>query len=208
MIDVYLTESIKTLTEVRNDRAAACAIEKIVNAIYFAFSGDKKLLIVGNGGSAADAQHIAGEFVGRFALNRPALPALALTADGAVLTALSNDFGFSSVFSRQISAFGRRGDVFIALSTSGKSDNILAAINHANELGLTTIGFTGAAPYNPMPELCSVCFCAPSTSTPIIQQVHLTVLHAICAQIEHELFGENPSPRAARAVTSADGPGT
>jgi len=151
-----------------------------------------KVLLAGNGGSAADAQHIAAEFVGRFVKDRMPLPAIALTTDTSALTAIGNDYGFDAVFERQVRALGRKGDVFVGISTSGRSPNIVAALKAARELGATTIGLTrnGATP---MHALCDLVIGAPSEETALIQQLHITAAHAICYLVEHELFGAQAS---------------
>lgn len=149
-----------------------------------------KLLICGNGGSAADAQHWAGELVSRFLRDRPGLPAIALTTDSSILTAIGNDFGYERVFARQVEALGRPGDVLFALSTSGRSANILAALRAARQGGLLAIGFTGAAG-DAMAPLCDLLLRVPSPSTPRIQEGHAVLGHAICALIEEAL-----APRA------------
>ena len=153
------------------------------------FKKDGKLLIAGNGGSAADAQHFAGELVSRFLFDRPALSAIALTTDSSILTAIGNDYGYENVFARQIQAHGRSGDVFIAISTSGNSANILKAIQTAKAIGLVVIGLTGRSG-GKMKDMCDVCLCAPSDSTPRIQECHLFFEHTLCACIEESLFGE------------------
>jgi D-sedoheptulose 7-phosphate isomerase len=154
-----------------------------------AYRDKRKLLIAGNGGSAADAQHFAGELVSRFHFDRPALAAIALTTDTSVLTAIGNDYGYEDIFSRQIQALGIAGDVFIAISTSGNSPNILKALVQARQQGLATIGLTGKSG-GKMKVLCDVCICAPSDSTPRIQECHLVLEHTLCACIESELFGD------------------
>ena len=146
-----------------------------------------KVLLAGNGGSAADCQHIAGELVVRFRKNRPALPAIALTVDTSVLTACLNDFGPEPVFARQVEALGRHNDIFWAFSTSGKSANILAACETARNLGMKTIGFTGET-VNEFASLCTLCFHAPSTITSHIQECHITVGHMLCNVVEERLF--------------------
>jgi D-sedoheptulose 7-phosphate isomerase len=150
-----------------------------------------KVLLAGNGGSAADAQHIAAEFVGRFVNDRVPLPAIALTTDTSALTAIGNDYGFDLVFERQLRALARPGDVFVGISTSGKSPNIVAALKAARELGVFSVGLTREAPA-PMHELCDVTVGVASTETAIIQQIHITAAHAICYLVEHELFGAPP----------------
>lgn len=147
-----------------------------------------KVLLAGNGGSAADAQHVAAELVGRFIDDRAPLAAIALTTDTSALTAIGNDYGFDQVFARQVRALGRKGDVFIGISTSGRSANILEALKAARELGIATIGFTKAA-QTPMQALCELVLAVPSEETALIQQIHITAAHAICHLIESELFG-------------------
>jgi D-sedoheptulose 7-phosphate isomerase len=147
-----------------------------------------KVLFAGNGGSAADAQHIAAEFVGRFINDRAPLAAIALTTDTSALTAIGNDYGFEQVFERQVRGLAREGDVLLAISTSGRSPNILAGLRAARELGATTVGFTGSSD-SPMLALCDIAVRAPSDSTPQIQQIHIVAAHAICGLIEQELFG-------------------
>jgi len=148
-----------------------------------------KILLAGNGGSAADAQHIAGELVGRFAFDRPGLCAVALTTDTSILTAIGNDYGYERLFSRQVQALGRKGDIFIGYSTSGKSPNVLDAFRAARGLGLGCIGFTGNRE-SPMRELCDHVFEVPSPDTPRIQEGHLVLGHILCGLIERELFGQ------------------
>jgi D-sedoheptulose 7-phosphate isomerase len=153
-----------------------------------AYHNGGKILVAGNGGSAADAQHFAGELVSRFYFDRPPLAAIALTTDSSILTAIGNDYGFEDVFARQVQALGRKGDVFIAISTSGNSPNILKAIEAAKSIGLVVIGLTGRTG-GKMKALCDVCLCAPSDSTPRIQECHLVIEHSLCACIEESLFG-------------------
>jgi D-sedoheptulose 7-phosphate isomerase len=150
-----------------------------------------KLLLAGNGGSAADAQHIAAELVGRLVSDRAPLPAIALTTDTSALTAIGNDYGFEQVFARQIRAIGRKGDVFVAISTSGRSPNILAALQAAREIGVATVGFAKAA-QTPMHPLCDLVLAVPSEEAALIQQIHITAAHAICLLVEHELSGAEP----------------
>jgi D-sedoheptulose 7-phosphate isomerase len=146
-----------------------------------------KVLLAGNGGSAADAQHIAGELVSRFNFDRPGLAAVALTTDTSILTAIGNDYGYEQLFARQVQALGRTGDVLIAYSTSGKSPNILQALKVARAAGLVCIGFTGSRDA-PMPGLCHHTLAVPSTETPKIQEGHLVLGHILCGLIESALF--------------------
>ena len=170
------------------DRELVAAIVAIAGRIAQAIRGGGKLLLAGNGGSAADAQHIAAEFVGRFINDRAPLPAIALTTDTSALTAIGNDYGFDQVFERQVRALGRKGDVLVAISTSGRSPNIVAALKAARELGLVTVGFTKSA-QSPMRALCDHLLAVPSEETALIQQIHITAAHAICHLVERELFG-------------------
>src|ERR1700688_472874 len=148
-----------------------------------------RLLIIGNGGSAADAQHIAAEIVGRYKQDRPAYAAIALTTDTSALTAIANDYGFENVFARQVAGVGARGDVLLALSTSGRSANILAALRTGRGHGLVTIGFTGASG-EALGALCDHLLVARGDDTPVIQQIHLAVAHGICDEIERSLMRE------------------
>jgi len=147
-----------------------------------------KVLLAGNGGSAADAQHIAGELVSRFAFDRPGLASIALTTDTSVLTAIGNDYGFEKLFARQIQALGNSNDVFIGYSTSGRSPNILGAFAEARARGLICIGFTGNRG-GPMRELCDHLLQVPSSDTPRIQEAHLLLGHVLCGLIENAMFG-------------------
>ena len=149
-----------------------------------------KLLIIGNGGSAADAQHIAAEIVGRYKHDRPGYAAMALTTDTSALTAIANDYGFEAVFARQVEGLGNRGDVLLALSTSGRSPNIQAALRKARECGLVTIGFTGLKGKT-LGTLCDHLLVAPSDDTPIIQQIHLTFAHGICDEVEQAMMDKS-----------------
>jgi D-sedoheptulose 7-phosphate isomerase len=149
---------------------------------------DHKVVLFGNGGSAADAQHVAAELVNRFLMEREALPAIALTTNTSVLTSIANDAAFEQVFARQVRALVREGDVAVGISTSGNSPNVLQGIRAAKEQGATTVGFTGHSG-GKLQGLVDVCFCAPSNHTPCIQEAHITVWHAICEAVERELFG-------------------
>jgi D-sedoheptulose 7-phosphate isomerase len=170
------------------DRGFLSAVAAIADIITGCYRNGGKLLIAGNGGSAGDAQHIAAEFLSRYLLDRQPLPAIALTTDTSVLTAVGNDYGFERVFERQVRGLGRRGDVFLALSTSGRSANVLAALRAAREIGLITVGFTGSGA-NEMRGHCDHLLSAPTEETAVVQQVYLVAAHAICGVVEHELFG-------------------
>lgn len=152
-----------------------------------------KLLVAGNGGSAADAQHIAAEFVSRFNFDRPGLPALALTTDTSILTAVGNDYGYDRLFSRQVEANGVAGDVFLGISTSGNSANVLEALRACSDKGIMSFGLTGESGGS-MLELCDYCLCVPSRDTPRIQEAHILIGHTLCAMVEMALF-EDPRER-------------
>lgn len=166
----------------------ADAIAAAVDLLSKAFTSGNKLLVFGNGGSSADAQHLSAELVGRFVRERRALPAIALTTNQAVLTAWSNDYSFEDVFARQIDALGAPGDVALGISTSGASPNVLVALRRARDRGLRTIGLTGAHAAA-MAPLCDVVLSVPLETTARIQEVHLVTYHAICAALEARLFG-------------------
>ena len=170
-----------------NEKFVAATVA-IAERIAAALKSGGKVLLAGNGGSAADAQHIAAEFVGRFIDDRAPLAAIALTTDTSALTSIGNDYGFDKVFERQVRALGRKGDVFIGISTSGRSPNVVEALQAARELGLTTIGFTRDA-QTTMHALCDLVLGVPSEETALIQQIHITAAHAICHLVERELFG-------------------
>ncbi|HYP51264.1 MAG TPA: D-sedoheptulose 7-phosphate isomerase, partial [Pyrinomonadaceae bacterium] len=161
-------------------------IEKCAGIIFDAVSNGKKILICGNGGSAADAQHIAADFVGRYETERRGLPAIALTTDTSALTALSNDYGFERIFSRQVEALAAAGDVLISFSTSGNSPNVIAAVMKAREIGCKTIGLTGANGKK-LASLCDACILVPSNRTARIQEAHITIGHIWCEIIDSKL---------------------
>jgi D-sedoheptulose 7-phosphate isomerase len=172
------------------DRAFLSTVGEIAAVITDAYRNGGKLLIAGNGGSAADAQHIAAEFLSRYLLDRQPLPAIALTTDTSVLTAVGNDYGFEKAFERQVRGLGRRGDVFLAISTSGRSANVLAALRAAREMGLVTVGFTGSHT-SEMREYCDHILSVPCEETAVTQQIHIIAAHAICGVVERELFGRS-----------------
>jgi D-sedoheptulose 7-phosphate isomerase len=169
------------------DAGLARTIETVARLCAKALRDGNKLLLAGNGGSAADAQHLAAELVSRFYFDRPGLAAVALTTDTSALTAIGNDYGFERLFSRQVDALGRKGDVFIGLSTSGNSPNILKALDEARLKGLVTVGLTGQGGGR-MAALCDHCLRMPSSETPRIQEGHIVVGHTVCALIEREMF--------------------
>jgi D-sedoheptulose 7-phosphate isomerase len=185
-----LQESFEVHQNLLANTDIANAFEATRSVCVRAYREQRKLLIAGNGGSAADAQHFAGELLSRFYFDRPPLPAVALTTDSSVLTAIANDYRYEQVFSRQIQALGVAGDIFIAISTSGNSPNILHALAQAKTQGLTTIGLSGRSG-GKMKALCDICLCAPSDCTPRIQECHLVLEHALCACIEEALFASH-----------------
>jgi D-sedoheptulose 7-phosphate isomerase len=189
LIAAHFERSLAELAQATQDAALLAAAREIAEAIVAALRAGNKLLIIGNGGSAADAQHIAAEIVGRYKKDRPAYAAIALTTDTSALTAISNDYGFEQLFARQVEGLGRRGDVLLALSTSGRSANILAGLRTARERGLVTIGFTGAKG-EALGALCDHLLVAPSDDTPIVQQIHLTIAHGICDEVEQSMMRE------------------
>jgi D-sedoheptulose 7-phosphate isomerase len=195
VVAAHFRQSCEVLGRAAADPGLLASISAIADAITRAFRNGAKLLIAGNGGSAADAQHIAGELLSRFGFDRAPLPAIALTTDTSVLTAIGNDYGFERVFERQVRGLGRPGDIFLALSTSGRSPNVICALKAAREMGMVTIGFTGDGRRD-MTAYCDHCLAAPSGETPLIQQVHIVAAHAICGLVERDLFG-GASARAA-----------
>lgn len=188
----YIRSEIETSIAVKQsllaDEQLLSAIERAVDVVTEAYRRGNKTLLAGNGGSAADAQHLAGEFVSRFYFDRPGIPSIALTTDTSILTAISNDYGFERLFARQIQAQGCAGDVFIGISTSGNSPNIVEAFKECKRRGIFSIGLTGSNPCT-MDTLCDICIKVPSACTPRIQESHIMVGHIICSIVERELFG-------------------
>jgi D-sedoheptulose 7-phosphate isomerase len=191
VIRKQLKDSYKLKKQIAKDDKYIDQISQFALLLIKAYQSGHKVLIAGNGGSAADAQHMAAELVGRFTLNRAALPAVALTTDTSIITAMANDFGFDEIYSRQIDALGLPGDVFIALSTSGNSSNILKAIDHAKKKKILVLGFTGESG-GKMASGCDLCFRVPSTDTPRIQEAHAMIIHILCSLVEQTLFGSAP----------------
>lgn len=181
--------SIATKQRLLADEKLLELIAKAASVVTEAYRKGHKTLLAGNGGSAADAQHLAGEFVSRFYFDRPGIPSIALNTDTSILTAISNDYGFSKLFARQIQAQGREGDVFIGISTSGNSPNIVEAFKECRNRGIFSIGLTGSTPCT-MDNLCDICIKVPSSCTPRIQETHIMIGHIICSIVEQELFGE------------------
>jgi D-sedoheptulose 7-phosphate isomerase len=163
-------------------------IIELVDCLVQCFRNGNKLLLCGNGGSAADAQHVAAEFINRFRFDRPALPAIALTTDTSILTAIGNDSSFEFVFSRQVEALAVKGDILVGISTSGGSANVLKALEAARTKGVTIVGFTGEKGRNTMGTKCDYCLVVPSADTARIQECHEFVWHVICGLVEQTLF--------------------
>jgi D-sedoheptulose 7-phosphate isomerase len=170
------------------DRQAGL-IAEIAEVLIRAFRSGNKVILFGNGGSAADAQHLAAELVGKYYLRRPGLPAIALGANVCSLTAIGNDFSFDKVFVLQLAALARPGDVAVGISTSGRSRNVLAALRVARHRGLVTVGLCGAAS-DRMRPLVDICLSVPSRDTPRVQETHILAGHIVCELVEHELFGQ------------------
>jgi D-sedoheptulose 7-phosphate isomerase len=189
LIAAHLKLSLAALERAMKDATLLATARKTAEIVIATLREGNKLLIVGNGGSAADAQHIAAEIMGRYKQDRRPHAAIALTTDTSALTAIGNDYGFEQVFARQVAGLGRRGDALLALSTSGRSPNILAALGTARQHGLVTIGFTGSKGEALRP-LCDHLLVAPSDDTAIIQQLHLAVAHGVCEAIEQAMMGE------------------
>jgi D-sedoheptulose 7-phosphate isomerase len=188
-VEAFFARSLAALELAARDPGIVRTIADIAEVIGRSFAAGGKLLIAGNGGSAADAQHLSTEFLSRFVSDRRPLPAVALTTDTSALTAIGNDYGFDHVFERQVRALGRSQDVFLAISTSGKSRNVVLALQAAREAGLTTMGFTGAGG-EVMRALCDHCLMVASTETAIIQQIHIVAGHAVCGLVERALLEE------------------
>ncbi len=185
-VNQWLEASRGVLADALADGVFVDSVSRTAELITKAMRAGNKILLAGNGGSAADAQHIATELMVRFYLDRAPLPALALATDATAATAIGNDLGFEQLFARQVLALGQAGDVFLGLSTSGRSPNILAAFKAARARRMTTIGFTGANG-GAMADLCDVFVRVPSEKTPLIQQVHLAAGHIVCEIVEEAL---------------------
>jgi D-sedoheptulose 7-phosphate isomerase len=196
-IESYLRESAEIMRTYASDPAARQTLAAFADAITLAFRNDNKLLIAGNGGSAGDSQHIAGEFISRLFFDHAPLPAIALTTDTSVLTAVGNDYGYEKVFERQVLGLGRRGDVFLGISTSGKSPNVLRAFEAARKNGMVTLGFTGNGPgAAEMVSRCDLVLKAPTDKTALIQQVHIVAAHIVCGLVEERIFGKERASAA------------
>lgn len=186
-ISAQIAESQRVMAVMQTDAKLLSTLEKTVSACINCFKNGGKLLFAGNGGSAADAQHMAAEFVSRFAFDRPGLPAIALTTDTSILTAIGNDYGFDKLFARQIQAHGNKGDIFVGYSTSGRSSNILLGFEEARARNLICVGLTGNRG-GPMLELCDYLLEVPSSDIPKIQEGHFLLGHIICGLVEDAIF--------------------
>ena len=190
----YLTLSREAIQAAIDDAAFLATAEAIVDRIVEAVVAGRKMLFAGNGGSAGDAQHLAGEFLSRLNYDRAPVAAIALTTDTSVLTAIANDYGYDRVFERQVLGLGTPGDVLIAISTSGRSANILRGIEAARCKGLVVVGFTGRNG-GEMAARCDLCLHAPADTTPLVQQLHITAGHIICGMVEERLFPRSGRPQ-------------
>jgi D-sedoheptulose 7-phosphate isomerase len=190
-----IQKSVDTKSAMLVDAGLIGKISQASDLIIKAYQTGNKTLLAGNGGSAADAQHIAGEFVSRFYFDRPGIPSIALTTDTSIITAIGNDYGYDKLFERQVQAQGVAGDVFIGISTSGNSENIVKALVACKEKGIISVGLTGSN-RGKMDELCDICIKVPSCETPRIQESHILIGHIICCIAEENLFGmSNPENR-------------
>ncbi|HEV8677897.1 MAG TPA: D-sedoheptulose 7-phosphate isomerase [Stellaceae bacterium] len=195
----YLARSRDAVAAAIDDPAFVAMIAAIADRVAAALGSGHKVLLAGNGGSAADAQHLAGELLSRLYYDRAPMAAIALTTDSSVLTAIGNDYGYDRVFERQVLGLGCAGDVLIVISTSGRSPNILKAIAAGRANKLVVIGFTGQSG-GEMATHCDLCLHAPSDSTPLIQQLHITAGHIVCGLVEERLFPRERLPRAVAAA--------
>ena len=182
----YLNKSISVKNDLLQDTPVLSSISTVANIIVDAYKNGNKVILAGNGGSAADSQHIAAEFVSRFFFDRPGLPAIALTTDTSMLTAIGNDYGFDKLFARQLQAQSRPGDIFIGISTSGNSTNIIKAMELTQELGVTSIALCGKG--GVLQEIVEHSINVPSDITPYIQECHICIGHMICAIVEEAIF--------------------
>ncbi len=190
------------MLQIEEDTALLNTVKAIAQRCIASLRNGGKILFAGNGGSAADSQHMAAELVSRLSYDRPGLASIALTTDTSALTAIGNDYSFENLFSRQVEALGRKGDVLIGISTSGKSPNILKAFKAARSLGMVTIGFTGkTAPM--MAERCDLVLNIPSSETPKIQECHILLGHIVCSLIEEEMFGAEYNPKRSKQAVTA-----
>jgi D-sedoheptulose 7-phosphate isomerase len=187
-VKAMVADSIAAKQKVLADETLLASIVTVSQVVEKALRSGNKVMLAGNGGSAADSQHIAAEFVSRFEFDRPGLPSIALSTDTSMLTAIGNDYGYDYVFARQLEANGREGDVFIGISTSGNSKNVVAAVEAAKKRGIVTVALCGAG--GKLKDICDYALPVPSTHTPRIQENHILIGHAICAMVEEAIWGE------------------
>lgn len=193
MINEYIGNQVKKSIDVKqkllDSQELMDLIQEVALKCVEVYKNGNKTLIAGNGGSAADAQHIAGEFVSRFYFDRPGIPSIALTTDTSIITAIGNDYGYEKLFARQVQANGVKGDMFIGISTSGNSANVIEALKECKEKGIITVGLTGEQG-GKMAEMCDYCIKVPSNETPRVQEAHILIGHIICAVVEEAIFGK------------------
>ena len=187
-----IKKSYETKQDIYNNEELLNKIVQVSELCVELYRGNNKTILAGNGGSAADAQHIAAELVGRYGFDRPSIPSLALTTDTSNLTAIGNDYGYDQVFSRQLEGMGQDGDVFIGISTSGNSVNIIKAFDSAKKKNITTVALTGRDG-GEMAKMADIALVVPSQSTPRIQESHILIGHILCDIIEKEIFGDGVS---------------
>tara|TARA_B110000879_G_scaffold140250_1_gene182659 strand:+ start:160 stop:744 length:585 start_codon:yes stop_codon:yes gene_type:complete len=185
----HIKESISVKQKILEDPRLVKQIHEVASLCVEAYSAGNKVILAGNGGSAADAQHIAAEFVSRFRFDRPGLPSISLSTDTSMLTAIGNDYGYDKIFSRQLQANGKAGDIFIGITTSGNSDNILRAAEECASQGITSIGFLGATGGRVKDKM-DISLCVPSHETALIQESHIMLGHIICGYVEDTIFGK------------------
>jgi D-sedoheptulose 7-phosphate isomerase len=203
LVQDKLLEGMSVIDAVARDGALHATLAGAAEATARALQEGHKLMVAGNGGSAADAQHLVAEFVSRLVEDRPAMRAVALTTDSSILTAIGNDYGFERVFVRQIEAIGQSGDIFLGISTSGNSPNVLRALELCRTMGIATVGLTGKSG-GKMPPLCDYCLCMPSEVTMYIQQAHLALEHIFCMLVERRYFAAERAA-AITATSTAKG---
>jgi D-sedoheptulose 7-phosphate isomerase len=194
-VKAMIVDSLEAKQKVLADEGLLASIVEVSLLVERALRAGNKVMLAGNGGSAADSQHIAAEFVSRFEFDRPGLPSIALTTDTSMLTAIGNDYGYEHVFARQVQANGRAGDVFIGISTSGNSKNVVMAVEACKKMGITSVALCGAG--GKLKDLCDYALAVPSTHTPRIQENHILIGHAICAMVEDAIWGEEYRPKPA-----------
>ena len=198
-VKAMIADSLAAKQKVLADEALLASVVRVSEVIEHALRAGNKVMLAGNGGSAADSQHIAAELVSRFEFDRPGLPSIALTTDTSMLTAIGNDYGYEHVFARQVQANGRPGDVFIGISTSGNSKNVVLAVEASKKIGITTVALCGAG--GKLKDICDHALAVPSTHTPRIQENHILIGHAICALVEQAIWGEEYGSKATRAAS-------